>query len=178
MPLRTRSKSFFGTLLLIGERSFKIGDRIIVGSQEGIVEQVGFRSTRLRTTEDSLLTIPNSVIASASIDNMGARSFRRFKASIMIHYRTPMDRVMKLRDRLERWLAANPSVRPDKIEVAIQRLADNGVELALSLYLAAADGVEERKLKDAINIEVLRAAEQEGVGLTAAGPPPALAKAA
>ncbi|HEX4592537.1 MAG TPA: mechanosensitive ion channel domain-containing protein, partial [Gemmataceae bacterium] len=74
-------KSFFGTLLLIGERSFKIGDRIIVGNQEGIVEQVGFRSTRLRTPEDSLLTIPNSVIASASIDNMGARSFRRFKAS-------------------------------------------------------------------------------------------------
>src|SRR5439155_10628988 len=53
-------KSFFGTLLLIGERSFKIGDRIIVGGQEGVVEQVGFRSTRLRTPEDSLLTIPNS----------------------------------------------------------------------------------------------------------------------
>jgi MscS family membrane protein len=166
-------KSFFGTLLLIGERSFKIGDRIIVGNQEGVVEQVGFRSTRLRTPEDSLLTIPNSVIASASIDNMGARSYRRFKASILVHYRTPMDRVTKLRDRLERWLAANKCVRQDKIEVAIQRLADNGVELALNLYLAAADSTEERKLKDAINVELLRMAEQEGVGLTAAGPPPA-----
>lgn len=85
---------------------------------------------------------------------------------------------MKLRDRLERWLAANPSVRPDKIDVAIQRLADNGVELALSLYLSAADTTDERRLKDAINVEVLRAAEQEGVGLTAAGPPPVAAKAA
>ena len=44
-------KSFFSTLLLIGERSFKIGDRIVVGNQEGVVEQVGFRSTRLRTAE-------------------------------------------------------------------------------------------------------------------------------
>jgi MscS family membrane protein len=171
-------KSFFGTLLLIGERSFKIGDRIIVGNQEGVVEQVGFRSTRLRTTEDSLLTIPNSVIAAASIDNMGARSYRRFKSSILVHYRTPLDRVMRLRDRLEHWLESNPSVRPDKIDVAIQRLADNGVELALSLYLAAADGAEERRLRDEINVEVLRAAEQEGVGLTAAGPPPVTAKAA
>ncbi len=172
-------KSFFGTLLLIGERSFKIGDRIIVGSQEGVVEQVGFRSTRLRTGEDSLLTIPNSTIAVASIDNMGARSFRRFKASIMIHYRTPMDRVMKLRDRLERWFGQQSAVKPDKIDVAIQRLADNGVELALSLYLQAADGADERRLRDQINVEVLRAAEQEGVGLTAAGPPPAvMAKAA
>jgi MscS family membrane protein len=64
-------KSFFGTLLLIGERSFKIGDRIIVGGQEGIVDQVGFRSTRLRTPNGSVLTIPNSTIASAAIDNRG-----------------------------------------------------------------------------------------------------------
>lgn len=170
-------KSFFGTLLLIGERSFKIGDRIIVGSQEGVVEQVGFRSTRLRTSEDSLLTVPNSTIAVASIDNMGARSFRRFKASIMIHYRTPMDRVLKLRDRLEHWFGEHANIRPDKIDVAIQRLADNGVEMALSLYLQAADGAEERRLRDEINVELLRAAEQEGVGLTAAGPPPALVAA-
>lgn len=64
-------KSFFGTLLLIGERSFKIGDRIIVGNQDGIVEQVGFRSTRLRTANGSVLTMPNSTIASAAIDNRG-----------------------------------------------------------------------------------------------------------
>jgi len=64
-------KSFFGTLLLIGERAFKIGDRIKVGGNEGIVEQVGFRATRLRTADGSVLSIPNAVIASAPIDNMG-----------------------------------------------------------------------------------------------------------
>jgi MscS family membrane protein len=149
-------KSFFGTLLLIGERSFKIGDRIIVGGLEGVVEQVGFRSTRLRTGEDSLLTIPNSVIANASIDNMGVRSFRRFKATVLLHYRTPIERVTALRDRLEHWLTENPGVRPGKTDVAIQRLADNGVELSMSLYLVAADGAAEHRLRDEINVEVLR----------------------
>jgi MscS family membrane protein len=67
-------KSFFGTLLLIGERVFRIGDRILVNGIEGVVEQVGFRSTRLRTDEGSLLTVPNSVIASSPINNMGVRS--------------------------------------------------------------------------------------------------------
>jgi MscS family membrane protein len=66
-------KSFFGTLLLIGERAFKIGDHVVVGGNEGVVEQVGFRSTRLRSAEGSVLTIPNSVIASAAIDNRGAK---------------------------------------------------------------------------------------------------------
>jgi MscS family membrane protein len=66
-------KSYFGTLLLIGERAFKIGDYIRVGEKEGVVVQVGFRSTRLRTAQDSIITIPNAVIAAAPIDNMGVR---------------------------------------------------------------------------------------------------------
>lgn len=65
-------KSFFGTLLLIGERSFKIGDRVSVdGKVQGTVEQVGFRSTRLRTQDGSVATIPNSTIAGASVNNFG-----------------------------------------------------------------------------------------------------------
>lgn len=66
-------KSFFGTLLLIGERSFKIGDHVSVdGKVEGTVEQVGFRSTRLRTRDGSLATIPNATLAGASVNNFGA----------------------------------------------------------------------------------------------------------
>jgi MscS family membrane protein len=65
-------KSFYGTLLLIGERSFKLGDRIVVNSQAGVVEQVGFRATRLRADDGSLLTIPNATIATAAISNLGS----------------------------------------------------------------------------------------------------------
>jgi MscS family membrane protein len=65
-------KSFFGTLLLIGERSFKIGDRVQVDNKTvGTIEQVGFRSTKLRTDEGSLVTVPNATLASASINNFG-----------------------------------------------------------------------------------------------------------
>lgn len=64
-------KNYFGTLLLIGERAFKIGDRISVSGKEGIVEQVGFRSTRLRTPEGTLITIPNAIIAASPLDNKG-----------------------------------------------------------------------------------------------------------
>lgn len=68
-------KSFFGTLLLIGERSFKIGDRVSVDNKTvGTVEQVGFRATRLRTDEGSLVTVPNSTIAAAYINNYGGQN--------------------------------------------------------------------------------------------------------
>ena len=67
-------KSFFGTLLLIGERSFKIGDKIAVGDKTGVVEQVGFRSSRLRTSEGTVMSIPNATIANATINNLGGQS--------------------------------------------------------------------------------------------------------
>src|SRR5262249_19359560 len=128
-------KSFFGTLLLIGERTFKLGDRIIVGSQAGVVEQVGFRTTRLRTAEDSLLTIPNSAIANASIDNMGARSARRYSAALLVAYETPLDRLSAFRDALRQWLTEHPKVRKEKADVHIHRLAESGIEVTLNFYL-------------------------------------------
>ncbi len=75
-------KNYFGTLLLIGERAFKIGDRISVSGKEGIVEQVGFRSTRLRTPDGTLITIPNAVIAASPIDNKGLQSGSDNKESL------------------------------------------------------------------------------------------------
>jgi MscS family membrane protein len=158
-------KSFFSTLLLIGERSFKIGDRIIVGSQEGVVEQVGFRSTRLRTKEDSVLTMPNSVIASAAIDNMGARSQRRLSASCLVHPQTPLTSLLDLRDQVRAWLLEQPKVNPDSVDVHIHRIIDAGVELTLTAYLSTPDGAEETACREAIHCQLLALADQLGVVL-------------
>src|SRR5947209_17438263 len=110
-------KSFFGTLLLIGERAFKIGDRILVGGTEGVVEQVGFRSTRLRTAEDSVLTIPNAIIAAAPIDNMGARCHRRFSTTVVVAPDTPPELLLELRDRLRSWLDGQAVVVKNNVDV-------------------------------------------------------------
>jgi MscS family membrane protein len=159
-------KSFFGTLLLIGERVFKIGDRIIVSDHEGIVEQVGFRSTKLRTSEDSLLTIPNSVLAAAAIDNMGARIHRRLSATVLVSPDTPLDRLLEFRDRLQAWLHEQPKVVRDKLDVHIHQVTHQGVELNVELFLAAATSADETHRLDAINCEILQLADLLGVGLT------------
>jgi MscS family membrane protein len=147
-------KSFFGTLLLIGERAFKIGDRILVGGKEGVVEQVGFRSTRLRTAEDSLLTIPNAVIAAAPIDNMGARAHHRFSTSILLRPDTALDRLLAFRDGLQGWLTEQPQVVRDKVDVHVHQVTERGVELSLSLFLDP--GAAETGFREGLNCEILR----------------------
>jgi MscS family membrane protein len=156
-------KSFFGTLLLIGERAFKIGDWIIVGDKEGMVEQVGFRSTRLRTAEDSLLTVPNSVIASAPIDNMGARSLRRLNSVLVVSPDADLARLLEFRSCLQAWAADQPLVVREKIDVHVHRLTNNGIELSLTVYLAAKTLADENRFRESLNCQMLQLSETLGV---------------
>jgi MscS family membrane protein len=161
-------KSFFGTLLLIGERAFKIGDRILVGGNEGVVEQVGFRSTRLRTGEDSLLTIPNAIIAAASIDNMGARSNRRFATTVLVSPDTPCERLREFRDRLRAWLGEQSLVIQDKVNLHVHQITSQGVELSLSLFLVSGPAAEEIRFREAIHYEILEQAGALGIDVAPA----------
>lgn len=158
-------KNFFGTLLLIGERSFKLGDRIVVGGQEGVVEQVGFRSTSLRTPDGTLLTVPNAAIANAAIDNRGVRAFGRYCSTFVVGYDTPVERLTMFRDSLRTLLADQPKVKREKLEVLISGLRDNGVELMVNLFLDTCDGTEEMLLRDHLTCAVLRLADRMGVSI-------------
>jgi MscS family membrane protein len=167
-------KSFFGTLLLIGERSFKLGDRIKVDGHEGVVEQVGFRSTRLRTLDGSLVTIPNSTITSASIDNQGTPFVRRHSLSLALGKEMPVVQISSLRDRLHAWLQDCPAVDPDETDVMIDLHRETGVELRVDFALRNTQGADEANVRQEITYSVLRmvqALESSGAVSTSTGRP-------
>lgn len=158
-------KSFFGTLMLIGERAFKIGDRIIVDGKEGVVEQVGFRSTRLRTGEDSLLTIPNSTIAANPIDNMGMRQARSYRTTVLLNHQTALSQLLDLRDRLKSWLLDHPLVLRQRMDVRLQRVTELGIEITVSLFYAPKEPGDEGRFQEGVTCEILRLTGELGVVL-------------
>ncbi len=87
-------KNFFGSLMLIADKTFRVGDLVQIGANEGVVESVGLRTTRIRGLDDSLLTIPNSDLTTAHVANFGARRYRRFRTRINVPYGTPSDRLV------------------------------------------------------------------------------------
>jgi MscS family membrane protein len=161
-------KNFFGTLLLIGEHPFKLGDYIVVSNVEGTVESVGFRSTWLRTPDDSLITIPNSIIANASIDNRGARNSRRYRTLLGVSPDTPPDRLIALRDSLRAYAAAHPKALTDRIDIYLHTLSSSGVDLLVNLYFKVNSSAEELETRDELNREILHQVQSAGVEL--AGP--------
>lgn len=151
-------KNLFGSLLLIGDRSFRIGDRLIVNGQEGVVEQVGFRSTKLRTVEDSLLVLPNGLLANGVIDNLGLRVFRRVCLLFSLAITTPLDRAVALRDAVETYVKAHPLADLKRVHVYIQKIGETGIELEISAYFVARDLETENQLREQLTCEVMRLA--------------------
>jgi MscS family membrane protein len=162
-------KNFFGTMLLIGEHPFRIGEHISVQGSEGTVESVGFRSTRLRTFDDSILTIPNSVMAAALIDNRAARTCRRFRTIVSLDYGAPIDKVVAMRDALKAFAVAQPRFVVDKVEVHIVGLGVNGVELLVQAYFRVATTSEELACADLLSREILEQARRLGIDVALAG---------
>ncbi|WZO98259.1 mechanosensitive ion channel family protein [Isosphaeraceae bacterium EP7] len=158
-------KNFFGTMLLIGEHPFRIGEHVAVQGVEGTIESVGFRSTRLRTFEDSLLTIPNSVMAAAMIDNRAARASRRFRTVVSLAYGTPVDKLVAMRDALRAFAAKHPRFMPDKVEVHIGGLGASSVELFVQVFFRVSTFTDELACRDEFSREVLTQAERLGVEL-------------
>jgi MscS family membrane protein len=156
-------KNFFGTMLLISERPFKIGDWITIAGIEGVVESVGFRSTRLRTFQDSLITVPNSVITNSSIDNMGARAYRRYRFFVPLAYDTPIDKLITLRDDLRRFIHEHPRTRKDKIDIYIHTFNTSSIDMLVNIFFRVENGTEELSARDEINRTILQYAERLGV---------------
>jgi MscS family membrane protein len=98
-------KNFFGSLVIFADKPFELGDRIVVNGHDGGVEEVGFRSTRVRTLDGHLVTVPNGELANMTIQNIGKRPYIKRVMNVTITYDTPPEKVEEalsiLRDILD-----------------------------------------------------------------------------
>ncbi|MBN9419307.1 hypothetical protein ABS71_22355 [bacterium SCN 62-11] len=152
-------KNIFGSLTVLVDRSFQVGDRITVQGVDGVVEDLGFRSTRIRTVEDTLVTLPNSLLLTSSVDNWGRRSGRRFATGITVDYGSDPDKIerfcQQVSDRLKQQAVPTRSV-----SVTASALNDFGIRLAVSLLVETFDQTVEAQVRHAVILEILRSARE------------------
>ncbi|VGO11656.1 Low conductance mechanosensitive channel YnaI [Pontiella desulfatans] len=97
-------KNFFGSLVIFADKPFELGERIKVGGHDGTIEEVGFRSTRLRTLDGHLVTMPNGELANQMIQNIGKRPYIKRVMNVTITYDTPPEKVQQAIDILNELL--------------------------------------------------------------------------
>jgi len=106
-------KNFFGSVVLFVDKPFEMGDRIVVDGQDGSVEEVGFRSTKIRTLDGHLVTVPNGQLANKMIRNIGKRPFIKRVANLTITYDTPPEKVDRAVEIVKEILNDHEGMHPD-----------------------------------------------------------------
>lgn len=105
--------NFFGTLTILFDKPFQVGERIVIDTYDGIVEDVGFRSTRIRLLTGHLVTIPNEKVVNSGLENIGKRPFIRWLANIGITYDTPPEKIERAVAIVREILDGHEGMHPD-----------------------------------------------------------------
>lgn len=156
-------KNFFGSLMIFIDRPFQIGDWVTSGDVDGTVEEVGFRSTRVRTFRDSVMYVPNSVISNSMVDNHGRRQYRRFYTRLAITYDTPARLVEVFVKGVEEIVQQHPDTRKDYYNIFLNEYGASALEVMLYIFFKVPDWNNELRCRQEIMLEINKLAEHLGV---------------
>ena len=157
--------NFFGSLMIFIDRPFQIGDWIRVDGAEGTVEEVGFRSTRIRTFYNSVISLPNAKLLTATVDNMGARHYRRWKTTVQVTYDTPPDRLEAMCEGIRELVRRAELTRKDYFQVYVTGMAASGIDILVYVFFATPDWGRELRARHQLILDILRLAKKLDVGI-------------
>ena len=156
--------NLFGSITVFADRPFSLGDWVKVGGIQGVVEEIGFRCTRIRTFESSLVSVPNSELVNGVIDNMGIRNYRRFKTLVGLRYETPADKIEAFCEGVKAIAAAQDKIETETVRAALVDFGASSLDVLVNVRMRVADYSEELQVKQHFLLELIRLAEELEVG--------------
>lgn len=156
-------ENLFGSLTVLADRPFQIGDWVVIGDLEGTVEELGLRSTRIRTFYNSLITVPNSHLVNMAVDNYGERRFRRISTSLGVQYDTPPEKIEAFCEGIRELIRKHPYTRKDFYLVHFKEFAASSLNIMLYVFHEAPDWATEMRERQRLFIDILHLAKALGV---------------
>ena len=165
LGLQDTLSNFFGSISIFADRPFIVGDMVKIGEIQGTVEEIGFRSTRIRTFEATLVSIPNKTVANSIIDNLSRRSKRRVEQTIGITYSTTTEQIEKVVSSIREIISRNEEVDPEIVLVNFSNFGDSSLDITIIYFIKSADFREYLAVKERINLAIMRKLEELGVSI-------------
>ncbi|MFG0251312.1 MAG: mechanosensitive ion channel family protein [Phycisphaerales bacterium JB038] len=156
-------ENFFGSVTVVADRPFEVGDWIVIGDTEGTVEELGLRSTRVRTFYNSLVTVPNATLVRAVVDNYGKRKYRRAKTHIGIQYDTPPDKIDAFCEGIRELVRVHPYTRKDYYQVWFHQFGPSSLDILLYVFHEVPDWQTELRERHRLFLDIMRLADRLGV---------------
>jgi MscS family membrane protein len=157
-------ENFFGALSIAADRPFALGDFVAVGSTKGTVEEVGLRSTRIRTAARTRITIPNGALLSERVENFSVRDRMLFNPTLGLLYDSTPAQLELVIDEVKKLLCNHPRVFHDTVRVRLAGFGDSAINVDVLTWIVTTDYHEYTAIAEELNFAILRIVERAGTG--------------
>jgi MscS family membrane protein len=157
--------NLFGGVSVLGDEVIRVGDVCKFGDRTGTVEDIGLRSTRVRTDERTLLAIPNGTVATINVENLSRRDKMLFRTVLGLHLDTSVDRLQAVLAEIRRVLAENPKIEKTTIRVRLIELGTSALNVELVCYVLTRDFEEFAAVREAVLLRIMNLVEDSGASL-------------
>ncbi len=147
--------NLFGSIMIMIDRPFFIGDWILTSSAEGVVEEIGFRSTKIRTFSQALVSIPNSTLSNEPITNWSRMGKRRISFRLGLVYKTSADRIREFVKQSREMLESNKAISSEPVHVYFDEFGKDALEVLFYFYTNTTDWKEYLQIKEQINLQIM-----------------------
>jgi MscS family membrane protein len=156
-------ENLFGGISVISDRPVLVGEICQFGGQIGTVEDIGLRSTRIRTNDRTLVTVPNSQFSTMTLENFSRRDRFWFHPTLSLRRDTPVEKIQEAIKAVERVLREHPKVDPTGVPVRFTKIATEGYLLEVFSYVLTKDGDEFLRLQSELLLTILKCLGEVGV---------------
>jgi MscS family membrane protein len=163
LAAQTTIANLIGSLLITIEKPFRVGHSVRIGGSEGTVEDVGFRSTRIRTPDSTIVTIPSSSVVNTTVENLSVRTRRRQRLLVQLAHDTPRQKIEALVAQVRRLITEDPLVEAGTCRVHLNNFGDGSLDILVLFDLHVDDQAGELQAREAVLLQIMDMAEQAGV---------------
>ena len=155
-------ENVIGGISLIADQALRVGDVLKVGNVSGVVEDVGLRSTRIRTMDRTLVTVPNGQIATLSLETLSARDKFWFHHVAGLRYETTAEQLRAVLEGIRNLLISHSNVEPDSVKVRFIRLGAFSLDVDVFAYIVAADWDQFLEIQERLLLAVVEIIKRAG----------------
>jgi MscS family membrane protein len=155
--------NLFGSFVVVVDQPFKVGDVVRIGSNEGTVEDIGLRSTKIRTAARTLIVIPNKSVAGEAITNFTRMPQRRVDQTLGLTYDTTPEQMQAVLEDIRTLLREDPGVHPQTIIVHFANYGPSSLDIQLVWFAADPDWAAHMAVRERINLKIMRAVAARGL---------------
>ena len=163
MAAKDTLANLFGSIMIFIDRPFKMGDWIKINGDEGVVEEIGFRSTRIRTFSKTLISLPNSTIVMSSINNFSKMTKRRIKMTIGLTYDSPAKDIEGVVSDINSYLENSKLVHEEQILVYFTGFGPSSLDIFIYFFTKTTNWAKFLEAQQIINIDIMKIIEERGL---------------